>query len=193
MKPWFENELIEADIIDFPKPKAKVIRMPNVQEYPDFITGVSDLQAKQKDGTISQETYDKLYTDLIHRFIKKESFENPWYLREEPRSPQSSFKSWLGNELVKAGIQATSSSRHGTHIRFQMAGDIKDFRKFFGKLGITVAERPTISGTFDTYTLTLNNAVGNIPARTQLPWVNNYVGKDSKIEKTFGDLQKNQW
>jgi len=82
MKPWFEKELIEADIIDFPTPKAKVIRMPNVQSYPDFITGVSDLQAKQKDGTLSQETYDKLYTDLIHRFMKKESFETPWFIRE---------------------------------------------------------------------------------------------------------------
>ena len=64
MKPWFEKELAEADIIKFPEPKAKVIQMPNVQEYPDFITGVQDLQAKQKDGTISQETYDK----LIYRF-----------------------------------------------------------------------------------------------------------------------------
>ena len=65
MKPWFEKELAEADILKFPDPKAKVIRMPNVQEYPDFITGVSDLQAKQKDGTISQETYNKLYTDCL--------------------------------------------------------------------------------------------------------------------------------
>ena len=48
MKPWFEKELTEVDILKFPKPKAKVIRMPNVQSYPDFITGVSDLQAKQK-------------------------------------------------------------------------------------------------------------------------------------------------
>ena len=81
MKPWFEKE---ADIIKFPKPKAKVIRMPTVQEYPDFITGVKDLQAKQKDGTISQETYNKLYSDLIHRFMKKESFEKPWFIREAP-------------------------------------------------------------------------------------------------------------
>jgi len=82
MKPWFEKELAEADILKFPKPKAKVIRMPNVQSYPDFLTGVSDLQAKQKDSTISQETYNKLYADLIHRFMKKESFDTPWYLRE---------------------------------------------------------------------------------------------------------------
>ena len=83
MKPWFEKELIEADIIKFPEPEAKVVQMPNVQEYPDFITGVQDLQAKQKDGAISQESYDKLYTELIHRFMKKESFETPWYLRED--------------------------------------------------------------------------------------------------------------
>ena len=193
MKPWFEDELteadilkLEADIIKFPTPKAKVIQMPNVQEYPDFITGVQDLQAKQKDGTISQESYDKLYAELIHRFMKKESFETPWYLRELRGSPQSIFKSWLQKELLNLGIPTTSSSRHGTHIRFQMAGDINDFQKFFGKLGITVAERPTMSGSYDTYTLTLNKAIGNIPARTQLPWVNNYVGKDSKTGKTFG-------
>ena len=82
MKPWFEKELAEADILKFPDPKAKVIRMPNVQSYPDFITGVQELQANLKNGTISQETYDKLYTDLIHRFMKKESFDTPWYLRE---------------------------------------------------------------------------------------------------------------
>ena len=82
MKPWFEKELAEADIIKFPEPEAKVVQMPNVQEYPDFITGVQDLQAKQKDGAISQESYDKLYTELIHRFMKKESFETPWFLRD---------------------------------------------------------------------------------------------------------------
>jgi hypothetical protein len=84
MKPWFEEELAEADIIKFPVPQAKVIQMPNVQEYPDFITGVQDLQARHKEGQISQESYDKLYAELIHRFMKKESFETPWYLREQP-------------------------------------------------------------------------------------------------------------
>ena len=83
MKPWFEKELAEADIIKFPVPQAKVVQMPNVQQYPDFITGVQDLQAKQKDGTISQESYDKLYAELIHRFMKKESFETPWFMREQ--------------------------------------------------------------------------------------------------------------
>ena len=41
MEPWFTKE---AEIIKFPEPKQKVIRMPNVASYPDFLTGVKDLQ-----------------------------------------------------------------------------------------------------------------------------------------------------
>ena len=81
MKPWFAKE---ADIIKFPEPKAKVIELPNVQMYPDFLTGVKDLHNRKAKGEISQASHDKLYTDLIHRFMKKESFENPWFLREAP-------------------------------------------------------------------------------------------------------------
>lgn len=84
MKPWFEKEVVEGDVIKFPTPKAKVIQMPNVAGYPDFITGVLDLKSKLDKGEISQDSHDKLYTDLIHRFMKKESFENPWFLREAP-------------------------------------------------------------------------------------------------------------
>ena len=82
MKPWFEKEKQEADIIKFPEPERKVIKMPSVSEYPDFITGVLDLQARRDQGQIGQDSYDKLYQDLIHRFMKKESFETPWFLRE---------------------------------------------------------------------------------------------------------------
>ena len=81
MEPWFEKE---AEIIKFPEPEKKVISMPNVASYPDFITGVSDLKARMGKGEISQASHDKLYTDLIHRFMKKESFETPWFLREAP-------------------------------------------------------------------------------------------------------------
>ena len=84
MKPWFENEKLEADIIKFPEPERKVIKMPSVSEYPDFITGVLDLQARLDKGQIGQDSYDKLYQDLIQRFMKKESFETPWFLREAP-------------------------------------------------------------------------------------------------------------
>ena len=79
MKPWFVKE---ADIIKFPTPKAKVVDMPNVQSYPDFLTGVKDLHNRKAQGEISQDSHDRLYQDLIHRFMKKESFETPWYVRE---------------------------------------------------------------------------------------------------------------
>ena len=80
MKPWFEKE---SNVIKFPQPKAKVIQMPNVASYPDFLTGVKDLHNRKDRGEISQDSHDKLYTDLIHRFMKKESFETPWFLRED--------------------------------------------------------------------------------------------------------------
>ena len=79
MKPWFVQE---ADIIKFPTPKAKVVDMPNVQSYPDFLTGVKDLHNRKAQGEISQDSHDRLYSDLINRFMKKESFETPWFLRE---------------------------------------------------------------------------------------------------------------
>ena len=82
MKPWFEKE---AEIIPFPKkPERQVIKMPSVAEYPDFITGVQDLQARRDKGQIGKDSYNRLYQDLIHRFMKKESFEKPWFLREAP-------------------------------------------------------------------------------------------------------------
>ena len=56
--------------------------MPNVASYPDFITGVADLKARMDKGEISQDSHNKLYADLINRFMKKESFETPWFLRE---------------------------------------------------------------------------------------------------------------
>ena len=79
MKPWFEKE---SNVIKFPTPKAKVVQMPNVQSYPDFLTGVKDLHARVARGEISQQSHDKLYQDLIHRFMKKESFETPWFIKE---------------------------------------------------------------------------------------------------------------
>ena len=79
MKPRFAKE---AEIIKFPEPEKKVLDMPSVASYPDFMTGVSDLKARRAKGEISQDSHDKLYTDLIHRFMRKESFETPWFLRE---------------------------------------------------------------------------------------------------------------
>ena len=84
MKPWFAKE---ADIIKFPEPEKKVITMPNVASYPDFVTGVADLQARREKGQLSKDSYTKLYTDLIHRFMRKES-TSPWFM-EAPQGIMS--------------------------------------------------------------------------------------------------------
>ncbi len=70
-------------MVPFPKKDKGVVRLPNVNAYPDFLTGVQDLQAAMKRGDFSDETYKKLYQDLIHRFMRVESFETPWFIRED--------------------------------------------------------------------------------------------------------------
>ena len=194
MKPWF---IKEGDVIDFPKKKDNVLKLPNVSAYPSFVDGVRDLRAKLHSGEISQTVHDKLYTDLIHRFgIKKESAETPWFIREAPRgqpkTPVDYLRNYVNAVVEKAGLKLTTSSRHETHTRFSFPGELKDYQKFFQPMGITVAERDTISGSFETYTLTTTKPIKindkiTIPAGTQLPWVNNWVGKDSRSGKTFGD------
>lgn len=190
MKPWFTKE---GDIIDFPKKKDNVIKLPNINNYDSFIDGVRDLHSKLRSGDLSQVVYDKLYTDLIQRFgIKKENVEHPWFIKESVISvlhedARSDFKRWLTLQLKNAGIGTTASSRGGVHIRFPLQGEPKEFKTFFNQLGINIADSPSkISGTYDTYVLTLQKPIEKIPAGTQLLWVNNYVGKDSKINKTFG-------
>ena len=79
MKPWF---IREDNVVPFPKKDKGVVRLPNVNAYPDFLTGVQDLQNHLKRGDISSDIHKKLYQDLIHRFMKTESFETPWFLRE---------------------------------------------------------------------------------------------------------------
>jgi len=102
----------------------------------------------------------------------------------------SEFKSWLTKQLTASGVATTSSSRGGIHIRFPLQGEMPDFKNFFSKLGIEVADTSTrISGTFDTYQLTMKQGNEIIPAGTSLFWVNNYTGKDSKQQKTFGDKE----
>lgn len=81
MKPWF---IREDNVVPFPKKDKGVVRLPNVNTYPDFLTGVQDLQNHLKNGDISSDIHKKLYQDLIHRFMKVESFETPWFIREAP-------------------------------------------------------------------------------------------------------------
>lgn len=79
MKPWF---IREDNVVPFPKKHKNVVRLPNINAYPNFLTGVQDLQDLLKKGDISPDTQRRLYQDLILRFMKKESFETPWFLRE---------------------------------------------------------------------------------------------------------------
>ena len=96
---------------------------------------------------------------------------------------QSDFKKWLSKQLVDNGVKITSSSRGGLHIRFAMQGQLADFQKYFKPLGIDVQESPTtISGTFDTFILTMKEDNGIIKVGTTLPWVNNYIGADLAIQ-----------
>jgi hypothetical protein len=80
MNPWF---LTEGDVIPFTKKDDKVVKLPNVGAYPNFLTGVDDLQSRVKQGTLSNEMYKKLYTELLHRFMRRESAETPWFMVED--------------------------------------------------------------------------------------------------------------
>ena len=83
MQPWFMKE---GDVVPFPKKDDKVIKLPNVGQYPDFLTGVEDLQSRVKQGELSDEMYKKLYTELLHRFMRRESAETPWFMAEAPNT-----------------------------------------------------------------------------------------------------------
>ena len=83
MRPWF---IREDNVVPFPNKDTTVLKLPNVGQYPDFLTGVSDLQARVKQGTLSDAMYKKLYTELLHRFMRRESAETPWFMAEAPNS-----------------------------------------------------------------------------------------------------------
>ena len=83
MRPWF---IREDNVVPFPNKDTAVIKLPNVGQYPDFLTGVSDLQARVKQGTLSDSMYKKLYTELLHRFMRRESAETPWFMAEAPNT-----------------------------------------------------------------------------------------------------------
>jgi hypothetical protein len=86
MKPWFMKE---GDVVPFPKKDDKVIKLPNVGSYPNFLAGVEDLQSRVKKGELSDEMYKRLYTELLHRFMRRESAETPWFLAEAPKADVS--------------------------------------------------------------------------------------------------------
>ena len=127
MKPWFVKE---ADIIKFPTPKAKVVDMPNVQSYPDFLTGVKDLNNRKAQGEISQDSHDRLYSDLINRFMKKESFETPWFVREAKISAEEEKVKNTIAKLIKniKGVKGITSK--GTETRIMINVPTKKQREY---------------------------------------------------------------
>jgi len=82
MRPWF---IKEGEVVPFAKKEKTVVSMPNVASYPSFLAGVEDLQSRVKQGTLSDEMYKRLYTDLLHRFMRRESAETPWFMAEAPQ------------------------------------------------------------------------------------------------------------
>jgi hypothetical protein len=117
MQPWF---IKEGDVIPFTKKDDKVVKLPNVGAYPNFLTGVDDLQSRVKQGTLSNEMYKKLYTELLHRFMRRESAETPWFLQEFNDMPAGEYE---GYELrvrktgIKPPFVATAEIRKGYEIK----------------------------------------------------------------------------
>ena len=148
MNPWF---LTEGDVIPFTKKDDKVVKLPNVGAYPDFLTGVADLQSRVEQGELSDEMYKKIYTELLHRFMRRESAETPWFIAEASRTPIDQLKAFVQTTVVDAGLKLGSSTRHEKHTRFSFPGELKDYQSFFQPIGISVSERSNISGTFETY------------------------------------------
>jgi hypothetical protein len=117
MQPWF---IKEGDVIPFTKKDDKVVKLPNVGAYPNFLTGVADLQSRVKQGTLSNEMYKKLYTELLHRFMRRESAETPWFLQEFNDMPAGEYE---GYELrvrktgIKPPFVATAEIRKGYEIK----------------------------------------------------------------------------
>jgi len=104
---------------------------------------------------------------------------------------QNDFKRWLMSKLRQKGIQKILGSsdlgRGGMHIRFQLEGELSDFQSFFDEFGVDVMTgASSSSGTFPTYDLVMRDETNGIPVGTTLPWVNNYVGANSSVNKLFG-------
>jgi len=150
MKPWF---IREDNVVPFPKKDKGVVRLPNVNAYPDFLTGVQDLQNHLKRGDISSDIHKKLYQDLIHRFMKVESFETPWFLGEVEAQTNIEYQKLiqlLQSQGLKVGQPKLSRTHKKRHIRVGAAAEkIADILK---KTGATVKIIPapnTLSSTYD--------------------------------------------
>ena len=61
MKPWF---IKEDNVIPFPKKDTGVVKLPNINAYPDFLSGVQDLQNHLKQTAL-------LFYMLVQQVVQK--------------------------------------------------------------------------------------------------------------------------
>ena len=147
MNPWF---LTEGDVIPFTKKDDKVVKLPNVGAYPDFLTGVADLQSRVEQGELSDEMYKKLYTELLHRFMRRE--DSPWFIKEVEAKTNPEYQlliQLLQAQGLKTG-QPKLSRTHGIrHIR--VGAPTEKITDILKKLGATVNIKPAPNNLSSTY------------------------------------------
>jgi hypothetical protein len=198
MKPWF---IKEANIIKFPGPKSNVVNMPNVGSYPDFITGVQDLQAKLRDKTISQDSYNKLYTDLITRFrLKKESAENPWFLKElDDRGIMSVIKARLRDPNIDTEtLQKVLFALEGGGLTKRLQNVLEndpDAKRILEKVTETILQAKGTTEEIDQFIKQYPKGLVNLDALTSTgakSWGDIFVGYDGNnfmsrvVERLYG-------
>jgi hypothetical protein len=147
MRPWF---IKEGDIIPFPKKDDKVIKLPNVGAYPDFLTGVEDLQSRVKKGELSDEMYKRLYTELLHRFMRRE--DAPWFIKEVEAKTNPEYQSLiqlLQKQGLKTGKPKLSRTYKIRHIR--VGAPTEKITDILKKLGATVNIKPAPNNLSSTY------------------------------------------
>lgn len=87
--------------------------------------------------------------------------------------------------MLEPKIKITQSSRGDYHIRFPFEGDP---RPFFNRLGLDVVDHDVaISSKFETKAIVTTRRLGNIPAGTSIPWVNNYIGQAKTGAQLFNN------
>jgi len=145
MRPWF---IKEGEVVPFAKKEKTVVSMPNVASYPNFLAGVEDLQSRVKQGTLSDEMYKRLYTDLLHRFMRRESAETPWFMVEATAMADKIFqnKKQLGSDLQSGDVflnllqnnpEELIDKKTGQSVNFPKKNDLlkiaKDYQKKYKK------------------------------------------------------------
>jgi hypothetical protein len=99
---------------------------------------------------------------------------------------QSKLKSYIKNFVKSKNLKITESSRHYYHIRFQLKGNIAEYKVFFKDIDIEVFEsNDSCSSKSKTYILRTKKKINKIPKNTSLYWVNNEISQSNTGSKLF--------